>query len=79
MDSRDKSLEDVGSVSGLGRRRRTNERSRNNQWEDGEYGRRQSDYLPWTKREKPKKMERLLEIRDEYGAEVWDEEDISND
>jgi hypothetical protein len=62
VDAKDRSMGDVGAVSGLARRRRTVTRAGAVSWEEGEYGRRQTDYLPWSKREKPKKVERLLDL-----------------
>lgn len=55
VDSKDRSMgESGGSISGLARRRRTNSRN-GNSWAEGEYGRRDSDYLPWTKRDRNSK------------------------
>jgi len=62
VDGKDRSMGDVGSVSGLARRRRSVTRAGTVSWEEGEYGRRQTDYLPWSKREKPKRVERLLDL-----------------
>jgi len=62
VDSKDRSMGDTSRVSGLARRRRTTTRSGYNQWENGEYGRRDADYLPWTKKERStKRVERLLD------------------
>lgn len=49
VDAKDRSLGNVGSVSGVARRRGTTTRS-STVWEDGEYGRRSKDFSPWTKR-----------------------------
>lgn len=46
VDAKDRSLGEAGSVSGLARRRGTTSRKQN-VWEDGEYGRRNKDFLPW--------------------------------
>ena len=62
VDGKDRSMGDVGAVSGLARRRRTVTRAGAVSWDEGEYGRRQTDYLPWSKREKPKRVERLLDL-----------------
>lgn len=64
VDSKDRSTGDVGSVSGLARRRRTTTRTRAGSvtWDEGEYGRRQSDYLPFSKQEKTKRENRLLDL-----------------
>lgn len=59
IDAKDRAIGDAGSaVSGLARRRRTTSRQ-GTLWEEGEYGRRDSDYLPWTKRERKKKGDNL--------------------
>jgi hypothetical protein len=78
VDSKDRSMGDLGGsrVSGLARRRRTSTR-KINQWENGEYGRRESDYLPWSKKERPKKVERLLQdFSDRTRKKKEDDEDV---
>ena len=69
IDGKDKSLGEGGNVSGLARRRRTSSRQ-GSLWEDGEYGRRDNDYLPWNKRDKPKKLANLEALDDfkDYGG-----------
>jgi len=54
VDAKDRSLGEAGSVSGLARRRGSTSRKQN-VWEDGEYGRRNKDFLPWGLRERNKK------------------------
>jgi len=54
VDAKDRSLGEAGSVSGLARRRGTTSRKQN-VWEDGEYGRRNKDFLPWGMRERKEK------------------------
>mmetsp|Transcript_21557 Transcript_21557/g.34677 ORF Transcript_21557/g.34677 Transcript_21557/m.34677 type:complete len:574 (-) Transcript_21557:1023-2744(-) len=51
VDAKDRSLGDVGAVSGSARRRGSASRQ-GSLWEDGEYGRRQKDYSPWGMRER---------------------------
>lgn len=51
VDAKDRSLGDAGSVSGLARRRGATSRKQG-VWEDGEYGRRNKDFLPWGLRER---------------------------
>jgi hypothetical protein len=51
VDAKDRSLGEAGSVSGLARRRGSTSRKQN-VWEDGEYGRRNKDFLPWGLRER---------------------------
>jgi hypothetical protein len=58
VDAKDRSMGEGGSVSALARRRRTTSRH-GSLWEDGEYGRRDNDYLPWNKRERPQKLSNL--------------------
>eukprot|EP00536_Pseudo-nitzschia_multiseries_P011176 jgi/Psemu1/307954/fgenesh1_kg.366_\ len=54
VDAKDRSLGEAGSVSGLARRRGSTSRKQN-VWEDGEYGRRSKDFLPWGLRERKEK------------------------
>jgi len=54
VDAKDRSLGEAGSVSGLARRRGSTSRKQN-VWEDGEYGRRNKDFLPWGMRERKEK------------------------
>jgi len=55
IDGRDRSMgAGGGPTSGLARRRRSPFRQ-GGHWEEGEYGRRDSDYLPWSKKEKGRK------------------------
>jgi len=54
VDAKDRALGEAGSVSGLARRRGAVSR-KSNVWEDGEYGRRTKDHLPWGLRERPGK------------------------
>jgi len=63
VDAKDRSLGEAGSVSGAARRRGTTSRAQN-VWEDGEYGRRTRDFLPWSMRE-----------RKEKEKHIWNEDD----
>jgi len=54
VDAKDRSLGEAGAVSGLARRRGSTSRKQN-VWEDGEYGRRSKDFLPWSLRERKEK------------------------
>jgi hypothetical protein len=54
MDTKDRAMGESGSVSGLARRRGPSNRSRS-QWEDGEYGRRSRDFMPWGLKERTAK------------------------
>uniref|UniRef100_A0A448ZJH7 Uncharacterized protein n=1 Tax=Pseudo-nitzschia multistriata TaxID=183589 RepID=A0A448ZJH7_9STRA len=54
VDAKDRSLGEAGSVSGVARRRGSTSRKQN-VWEDGEYGRRSKDFLPWGLRERKEK------------------------
>ena len=58
VDAKDRSMGEGGSVSALARRRRTTSRQ-GSLWEDGEFGRRENDYLPWNKRERPQRLANL--------------------
>jgi hypothetical protein len=71
VDAKDRALGEGGAVSGLARRRRTTSRQ-GTLWNDGEYGRRDNDYLPWSKKEKPKKI-RKAGYRE---TEEWLEEEM---
>ncbi|KAL3935014.1 MAG: hypothetical protein SGBAC_009381 [Bacillariaceae sp.] len=57
IDGRDRSMgAGAGPVSGLARRRRSPFRQgAGGQWKEGEYGHRDSDYVPWSKKERRKK------------------------
>ncbi len=46
VDAKDRYLGEAGSVSGLARRRGSISR-KSNVWDEGEYGRRTKDHLPW--------------------------------
>ena len=61
VDAKDRSMGDQGSVSGLARRKGASAWT----WDDGEYGRKESDYLPWSKRERAKKMKTYDRLFDE--------------
>ena len=63
VDAKDRSLGEVGSVSGLARRRGSTSRTQN-VWEEGEYGRRNKDFLPWGLRER-KGKEKFMWNEDE--------------
>ena len=54
-DAKDRAMGDVGVVSAVARRRRTTSRQ-GNMWEEGEFGRRDIDYLPWNMRERTGKL-----------------------
>jgi len=55
IDGRDRSMGSGGGpISGLARRRRSPFRQ-GGQWDEGEYGRRDSDYVPWSKKERRRK------------------------
>ncbi len=54
LDAKDRSMGESGSVSGLARRRGASNRS-GNLWEEGEYGRRNRDFMPWGLRDRPSK------------------------
>lgn len=59
LDSKDRSLgSSPKRVSALARRRRNTAGAQ--QWDDGQFGRRERDYLPWGKRELAGHAERLL-------------------
>ena len=58
VDAKDRALGESGSVSGLARRRGAVSR-KSNVWEDGEYGRRTRDHLPWGLRDRPGKGKSL--------------------
>lgn len=82
VDAKDRSLGEGGVVSGLARRRRTSSRQ-GSLWAEGEFGRRGSDYLPWNKREKPKKLANLEGLSDSfsgmYGIDDDNEDDNEDD
>jgi hypothetical protein len=54
VDLKDRMTGERGPVSGAARRRSTVHRQ-GGVWEDGEFGRRDGDYSPWSKREKSKR------------------------
>jgi hypothetical protein len=51
VDAKDRSLGDAGDVSGFARRRGATARLES-QWKEGEFGRREKDYMPWGMRER---------------------------
>ncbi|OEU19878.1 hypothetical protein FRACYDRAFT_260142 [Fragilariopsis cylindrus CCMP1102] len=55
VDAKDRSLGEAGAVSGLARRRGVPCRKQN-VWDDGEYGRRNKDFMPWGLRERKEKQ-----------------------
>ena len=54
IDLKDRMTGERGTVSGAARRRSTVHRQ-GSVWEDGEFGRREGDYSPWSKREKSRR------------------------
>jgi hypothetical protein len=64
VDAKDRSLGEAGSVSGAARRRGTTSRAQN-VWEDGEYGRRTRDFLPWGMRQRKEKEKHIWNEDDE--------------
>jgi hypothetical protein len=54
IDMKDRATGERGTVSGAARRRSTVHRQ-GSVWEDGEFGRRDGDYSPWSKREKSRR------------------------
>lgn len=65
VDAKDRSLGEAGAVSGLARRRGSTSRKQN-VWTDGEYGRRNKDFMPWGLRERKEKQKFIWnEERDE--------------
>jgi len=55
VDAKDRSLGEAGAVSALARRRGVPCRKQN-VWDDGEYGRRNKDFMPWGLRERKDKQ-----------------------
>jgi hypothetical protein len=79
VDHKDRSLGEQGMVSGSARRRRTSTRKKNS-FEDGEYGRRDIDYLPWNKHERSHRTINLANVDKEgfsgAGADVASNDEI---
>jgi hypothetical protein len=70
VDAKDRSLGDTGNVSGFARRRGSTNRLET-QWNEGEFGRREKDYMPWGMRQRVarERFTSLPDISDDSDAE----------
>ena len=73
VDAKDRALGDAGNVSGFARRRGSTNRLET-QWNEGEFGRREKDFMPWGMRERVarEKFTSLPDVPDDSDVEdLW--------
>jgi hypothetical protein len=70
VDTKDRALGNFGSVSGASRRRGTASRQ-TIVWQDGEYGRKERDYSPWTTQERASKEKFSSWPTEDGDTDIW--------